>query len=81
MKFQLVRSGDCETQLYPGSTEQSLKTEADRNMPTKKDLCILVESRPELVMRYGQSKYKVKPYGAIAGASLHNKKKMGVLQH
>ena len=33
----LVRPADCETQLYPGSPQQSLKTEASRNQPNPKD--------------------------------------------
>ena len=61
----LVRPADCETQLYAGSPTQSLKTEASRNQPTAKDRWILVESRPELVVRYGQAKYKVKDHGAL----------------
>lgn len=63
----LVRPADCETQLYAGSPTQSLKTWEDRNQPNPKDRFILVESRPELVIRRGQAKFKTKDHGAIAG--------------
>ena len=63
----LVRPADCETQLYSGSPQQSLKTEASRNRPTGKDRYILVESRPELIIRRGQAQYKTKNHGAVAG--------------
>ena len=62
----LVRPGDCGTQLHAGPT-QSLKKWEDRNQPNSKDRWFLVESRPELVMRRGQSKYKTKDHGALAG--------------
>ena len=63
----LVRPADCGTQLYGGSPTQSLKTWEDRNQPNPKDRWFLVESRPELVMRRGQSKFKTKDHGALAG--------------
>ena len=63
----LVRPADCETQLYAGSQQQSLKTEASRNQPNPKDRWILVESRPELIMRRGQAQFKTKDHGALAG--------------
>jgi len=53
----LVRPADCETQLYAGSPQQSLKTEASRNQPNPKDRWILVESRPALVIRRGQGQF------------------------
>jgi hypothetical protein len=55
----LVRPVDCGTQLHAGSPTQSLKTWDDRNQPDSKDRWFLVESRPELVMRRGQSKIMV----------------------
>lgn len=58
----LVRPVDCETQLYAGS---SLKDEVSRNQPHPKDRFILVESRPELIIRRGQAQSKTK--GALAG--------------
>jgi len=63
----LVRPVDCVTQLHAGSPTQSLKTWEDRNQPNPKDRWFLVESRPELVMRRGQSKFKTKDHGALAG--------------
>jgi hypothetical protein len=63
----LVRPGDCGTQLHAGSPTQSLKKWEDRNQPSPKDRWFLVESRPELVMRRGQSKFKTKAHGALAG--------------
>jgi hypothetical protein len=57
---------DCGTQLHAGSPTQSLKTWEDRNQPNPKDRWFLVESRPELVMRRGQSKLKTKAHGALA---------------
>jgi hypothetical protein len=65
----LVRPADCETQLYAGSPEQSLKTEASPNQPNAKDRWILVESRPELRIRRGQAQFKMKYHGALAGLS------------
>jgi hypothetical protein len=62
----LVRPGDCGTQLHAGSPTQSLKKWEDRNQPSPKDRWSLVESRPELVMRRGQSKFKTKDHGALA---------------
>jgi len=65
---ELVHAKDPETQLYAGSKQQSLKTEASRNQPNpEKDKEILIDSRPKLVIRYGQAKYKVKAHGALAG--------------
>lgn len=61
----LVRPADCETQLYAGSPQQSLKTEASRNQPNPKDRWILVESRPELIIRRGQTQFKTKDHGAL----------------
>ena len=58
----LVRPADCETQLYAGSPQQSLKTEASRNQPNAKDQWILVESRPELIIRRGQAQFKTKDH-------------------
>lgn len=63
----LVRPGDCGTQLHAGYPSQSLKTWEDRNQPNPKDRWFLVESRSELVMRRGQSKFKTKDHGALAG--------------
>jgi len=63
----LVRPGDCRTQLHAGSSTQSLKTWSDRNEPNPKDRRFLVESRPELIMRRGQSKFKTKDHGALVG--------------
>jgi len=63
----LVRPVDCGTGLYAGSPTQSLKTWADRNQPNPKDRWILVEGRPELVLRRGQSQFKTKDHGALAG--------------
>ena len=66
----LVQPADCSsTQLYAGSPTQSLKTWVDRNKPNSKDRWILLESRPELVVRRGQSQYKTKDHGALAGLS------------
>lgn len=73
----LIRPADCETQLYEGSPTQSLKTWEDRNQPNPKDRCILVESRPELVMRRGQSQFKTKDHGALAGLPYTIKKSGG----
>nr|YP_010282935.1 hypothetical protein MKT70_pgp100 [Nitzschia ovalis]YP_010282998.1 hypothetical protein MKT70_pgp037 [Nitzschia ovalis]ULD15699.1 hypothetical protein [Nitzschia ovalis]ULD15762.1 hypothetical protein [Nitzschia ovalis] len=56
-----------ETQLYAGVPEPSLKTEADRNQPHPKERWIWIEARPELVIRRGQGKYKLKDHGALAG--------------
>ena len=70
----LVRPGDCRTQLHAGSPTQSLKTWEDRNQPNPKDRWFLVESRPELVMRRGQSKFKTKDHGALAGLPYSVKK-------
>ena len=63
----LVRPADCETQLYAGFPTQSLKTWEDRNLPNPKDRWILVKSHLELVIRRGQSKFKTKDHGALAG--------------
>lgn len=63
----LVRPADCETQLYAGSPTQSLKNEASRNQANPKDRWILIESRPELIIRRGQAQYKTKDHGALAG--------------
>ena len=63
----LVRPSDCNTRLYAGVPEQSLKTEAARNQPHTRDRWMLVESRPELITRYGQAKFKTKDHGALAG--------------
>ena len=73
----LVRPADCETQLYAGSPQQSLKTEADRNQPNPKDRSILIESRPELIMRRGQAKFKTRDHGALAGLPYRIKNKGG----
>ncbi len=73
----LVRPADCETQLYAGSPQQSLKTEASRNQPNRKDRWILVESRPELVIRRGQGQFKTKDHGALAGLPYKIKKNGG----
>ena len=73
----LVRPADCETQLYAGSPQQSLKTEASRNQPNPKDRWILVESRPELVIRRGQAQFKTKDHGALAGLPYKIKKNGG----
>lgn len=70
----LVRPVDCGTQLHAGSPTQSLKTWEDRNHPNPKDRWFLVESRPELVMRRGQSKFKTKDHGALAGLPYSIKK-------
>ena len=70
----LVRPADCETQLYAGSPQQSLKTEASQNQPNAKDRCILVESRPELIIRRGQAQFKTKDHGALAGLPYKIKK-------
>lgn len=70
----LVRPVDCGTQLYAGSPTQSLKTWEDRNDPNPKDRWFLVESRLELVMRRGQSKFKTKDHGALAGLPYSIKK-------
>ena len=73
----LVRPADSETQLYAGSPQQSLKTEASRNQPNPKDRWILVESRPELIMRRGQAQYKTKDHGALVGLPYKIKKNGG----
>lgn len=73
----LVRPVDCETQLYAGSPQQSLKNEASRNQPNPKDRWILVESRPELIMRRGQAQFKIKDHGALAGLPYKIKKNGG----
>ena len=65
---------DCETQLHSGSPTQSLKTWEDRNSPNPRDRYFLIESRPELVMRRGQSKFKTKDHGALAGLPYSIKK-------
>ena len=70
----LVRPVDCGTQLHAGSPTQSLKTWEDRNKPDSKDRWFLVGSRPELVMRRGQSKFKTKDHGALAGLPYSVKK-------
>lgn len=70
----LVRSVDCGTQLHARSPTQYLKTWEDRNDPNPKDRWFLVESRPELVMRRGQSKFKTKDQGALAGLPYSIKK-------
>jgi hypothetical protein len=71
----LVRPVGCGTQLHAGSPTQSLKTWEDRNQPNPKDRWFLIESRPELVMRRGQSKFKTKDHGALAGLPYSVKKK------
>jgi hypothetical protein len=73
----LVRPTDCETQLYAGSPQQSLKTEASRNQPNPKDRWVQVESRPELVIRRGQAQFKTKDHGALAGLPYKIKKNGG----
>ena len=73
----LVRPADCETQLYSWSLQQSLKTAAFRNQPNPKDRWILVESRPELIIRRGQAQFKTKDHGALAGLSYKIKKNEG----
>nr|QUS63772.1 hypothetical protein [Haslea silbo] len=70
----LFRPIDCGTQLSAGSPTQSLKTWEDRNEPNPKDRWFLVESRPELIMRRGQSKFKTKDHGALAGLPYSIKK-------
>jgi len=70
----LVRPGGCGTQLDAGSPTQSLKTWEERNQPNPKDRWFLVESRLELVMRRGQSKFKTKDHGALAGLPYSVKK-------
>ena len=70
----LIRPVDCGTQLHAGSPTQSLKTWEDRNYPNPKDRWFLVESRPKLVMRRGQSKFKTKDHGALAGLPYSIKK-------
>ena len=70
----LVRPMDCETHLYTGSPTQSLKTWEDRNSPNPKDRYFLIQSRPELIMRRGQSKFKPKDHGALAGLPYSIKK-------
>ncbi len=67
----LVRPDSCMTKLDAGSPTQSLKTWNDRNQPNRKDRYFLVESRPELVMRRGQAKFKTKDHGALAGLPFH----------
>ena len=62
----LVRPIDCGT--------QSLKTWEDRNEQNPKDRWFLIESRPELVMRRGQSKFKTKDHGALTGLPYSIKK-------
>lgn len=71
----LVRPADCRTQLNPGSPTQSLKTWEHRNRPNPKDRWVLVGSRPELVMRRGQSKFKTKDHGALDGLPYSIKKR------
>jgi hypothetical protein len=66
-----------DSQLYAGSPPQSLKSEASRNQPNPKDRWFLVESRPELLMRRGQAKFKTKDHGALAGLSYFIKKNGG----
>ena len=73
----LVRPTDCETQLYAGFPQQSLKTEASRNQPNPKDRWVLVESRPELVIRRGQAQFKTKDHGALTGLPYKIKKNGG----
>jgi len=73
----LVRPTDCETQLYAGSPQESLKTEASRNQPNPKDRWLLVESRPKLVIRRGQAQFKTKYHGALAGLPYKIKKNGG----
>ena len=63
----LVRPADCETKLYAEYSQQSLKTEASRNQPNPKDRWILLESRPPLVIRRGQARFKTKDHGALVG--------------
>ena len=71
----LVRPVGCGTELYAGSYSQ--KTEADRNQPHPKDKWILLESRPELVVRRGQAQFKTKDHGALAGLPYKIKKNGG----
>lgn len=73
----LVRTADCGTQLHAGSPPQSLKTLESRNQPNSKDLRVLVESRPELILRRGQSKLKTKDHSALAGLPYSVKKNGG----
>jgi len=70
----LVRPVDRGTQLHAGSPTQSLKRWEDRNHPNPKDRRLLVESRPELLMRRGQSKFKTKDHGALSGLPYSVKK-------
>ena len=60
----------------PGAT-QPLKTRAQRNTPNPKDRSILVESRPELIIRRGQAQFKTKDHGALAGLPYKIKKNGG----
>ena len=73
----LFRPADCETQLYAGSPEQSLKTKASQNQPNAKDRSILVESRTELIISRGQAPFKTKDHGSLAGLSYKIKKNGG----
>ena len=66
----LVRPSDCgisSTALSASGPTQSLKTWESRNEPNEKDRVFMVETRPELTMRRGQSKHKTKDHGALAG--------------
>ena len=72
------RPTDCTSiELYDKSHQQSLKTESGRNAPNIKDRYILVESRPELIIRRGQAQLKVKDHGAVAGLPYRVKKNGG----
>lgn len=63
----LVSLADCKTLLYGGSSQQSLKTKVSRNQPNLKDRWILVESRPELIIRRGQAQFETKDHEALTG--------------
>jgi hypothetical protein len=62
----LVRPADCDTRLYAGPT-QSLKTWESHNQSNPKDRFIRVPGHKEVILRYGQSKYKTSDHGALAG--------------
>ena len=71
----LMRTAYCQTQLYAESAPQSLKSEFSRNQPNPKYWWFIVESRTELIMQRGQSQFKTKYNGALAGLPYYIKKK------
>ena len=74
---ELLRNIRQRVPFSAGSPTQSFQTWEDRNQPNPKDRYILVESRPELVIRRGQGKFKTKDHGARAEIKANASKNRG----